>query len=166
MKFEEKESQTVISSAITITNNPNKNGKTANQSSPQELIDYVFSKLKSIYINLPTPTSSIISPEILYENGEYISVDTAFINTSNNKYLPFKNDIIQNMYNLGTHNGKSLYKFTSIESAISNGIILSNIICNKENNITLKKSYSLSDVFRKILLCIFILYIIKKLRNQ
>ena len=39
-------------------------------------------------------------------------------------YIDFKSVNIENLYNLGTHNGKSYIPFNSIESAVSNGIAL------------------------------------------
>lgn len=148
--FAENDSQTVISSAITIVDIPNSSGKTANQSSRQELIHQVFSVLKSIYPELPEPTASIISPEITFDTLEnrYKSIDTAFINTSKSRNLQFQNGKVQNMYTLGTHNGKSLYKFTSLESAVTNGVMLSKIICSGNSKIELTKSTSISDIFR------------------
>lgn len=160
MVLQEQDSKTVISTAITITNSPNIYGKTANQSSKQELIQHVFDILKSVYTNLPKPT--YISPGVIYENNEYKSLDTAFINTAITKYLPFRNSIIPNMYNLGTHNGHSLYKFTSLESAVSNGVILSNIICNTKNKIILKKGYTISNTFRLLIILLIAIYYINK----
>lgn len=150
MIFNENESKTVISTAITITDKKNSKNKTANESTQQELIDEVYSILKSVYIDLPEPSVSIISPGIYYDNKlGYKSLDTAFINTANYNPLPFKNEMLNNMYNLGTHNGQSLYKFTSLESAASNGVMLSKLICPENSkNFHLTKSKSISEIFR------------------
>ena len=66
------------------------------------------------------------------------------------------------MYNLGTHNGKSYYKFTSLESAVSNAVVLSKELypeLNSSKYIRLTRSTSLSDVFDLIIIVI-ILYLI------
>jgi len=122
MTFGTKSSKTVISCAITkrdiISNRIN---KTANECSKEELIDEVYNQLLTKYQKLPKPTFSVISPGNYIKNNEWIDVDTAFISTANKfNYIPFQSKSIPSLYNLGTHNGYSLYKYTSIEAAISN----------------------------------------------
>ena len=167
MQFEESNSKTVISTAVTITNNKSSyNNKTADECTQEELINQIFLQLKEAYKDLPYPTDTVISPSVKYNNynKKWETEDTAFITTSNEGYLPFKNDIITNMYNLGTHNGKSYYKFTSLESAVSNAVILSKNIYPELNNkqyIKLNKLTSLSDVIN-LLIIILIIYLIYK----
>ena len=79
------------------------------------------------------------------------------------------NNIIDNMYNLGTHNGKSYYKFTSLESAVSNAVVLSKELYPslKGNNfIKLSSGFTVSQSVRILLLglIIYLIYyfIIKK----
>jgi len=162
MQFDEPSSKTVISTAITITDtiSPN-NNKTANQCNSTELINEIYLQLKESFHNLPLPTISIISPGVTYDNlnNKWISHDTAFITSSLQPYLPFENNIITNLYNLGTHNGKSLYKFTSLESAISNSVYLCKKLYPEFNYITIKKSFSLTDIIN-LLLFVIIIYII------
>lgn len=165
MKFEESTSKTVISAAVTISDktSPN-NNKTADECNLNELVDEIFLQLKEAYPNLPLPTASVISPGVKYNNDKkkWISDDTAFIMTSNKGYLPFKNDLINNLYNLGTHNGKSYYKFTSLESAVSNAVVLSKTLypeLNSDKYIKLSRSTSLSDIFDLIII-VLILYLI------
>lgn len=165
MKFDQDNSKTVISAAVTISNkrSPN-NNKMADECTANELVDEMFLQLKEAYPNLPLPTISIISPGVKYDdkNKRWFSENTAFIMTSNKGYLPFQNGTIKNMYNLGTHNGKSYYKFTSLESAVSNAVILSKELYPELKNskyIQLSRSRSLSDVFDLIIIVI-ILYLI------
>ena len=122
MNFNNKSSKTVISCAITKRNiKSNRINKTANECNNKELIDEVYNQLLTKYINLPKPTFSIISPGNYINNNEWIDIDTAFISTVNNfNYIPFQSKLIPSLYNLGTHNGYSIYKYTSIESAICN----------------------------------------------
>ena len=165
MKFEETTSKTVISTAVTIQDVISSNNKkTANQCNSNELVDEIFLQLKQAFGDeLPMPTITIISPGVKYDekNSRWISLDTAFITSSLQKNLPFNNELLSNVYNLGTHNGKSLYKFTSLESAVSNGVYLSNILYPelRNNGIKISKSTSLSDVITLIILVI-ILYLI------
>lgn len=165
MKFEQVNSKTVLSTAVTITNrkSPN-NNKTADECNANELVDEMFLQLKEAYPSLPKPTMAIISPGVTYNTDikKWVSDNTAFIMTSNQGYLPFKNQVIQNMYNLGTHNGKSFYKFTSLESAVSNSVVLSKELypeLNSNKYIKLSRSTSLSDIFDLIII-VLILYLI------
>lgn len=165
MKFNEDNSKTVISAAVTITDklSPN-NSKRANECNANELVNEMFLQLKESFPDLPPPTVRIMSPGVKYddENKKWISKNTAFIMTSNKGYLPYQNNIIKNMYNLGTHNGKSYYKFTSLESAASNAVILSKQLypeLNDSKYIKLTRSTSLSDVFDLIVIVI-IMYLI------
>lgn len=167
MKFEEKDSQTVISTAITIKNrkSPN-NNKIADDCSSEEIIKEIYLQLKEAFGDIPFPTKTLISPGVDYDSkiNQWVSEDTAFIMTSNKGYLPFKNNKITNMYNLGTHNGKSLYKFTSLEAAVSNSVILSKELysdLNKSQYIKLTKTTSISDVFTLFVL-VLIIYLIYK----
>jgi hypothetical protein len=158
MKFDEDDSKTVISTAITISDrkSPN-NNKTANECNAEELIKEIYLQLKESFGDLPIPTKVLFSPGVEYEykNKKWISKDTAYIMTSNKGYLPFKNNLVTNMYNLGTHNGKSLYKFTSLESAVSNSVALSKELYSI-NHINVSKTTSISDVFRMFIMVIII----------
>lgn len=128
MPFIETNSKTVISTAITITDKKSKHsGKTANQcKSKEEVIDEVFKQLKEGYPNLEKPTIALMTPNNYYDAKaqKWDSSDTAFIAAFNTEFIPFQSKVYNNMYNLGTHNGKSKYKFTSLESAVSNAIYL------------------------------------------
>jgi hypothetical protein len=165
MPFEQETSQTVISAAITISDvKSNNNNKTANECNEIELIDEIILQLREAYSDLPQPTKAILSPGVKYDTSKkaWISEDTAFILTANKGFLPFQNGIIKNMYNLGTHNGKNYYKFTSMESTVSNSVVLSKILYPELNNskyIKLTRSTSISDVFDLIVIVI-ILYLI------
>lgn len=166
MNFDQTDSKTVISTAVTITDKKSKNNnKTADECTSQELVDEMFLQLKEAYPDLPLPTISIISPGVKYDNinKKWISQDTAFILTSGKGFLPFQNSSIKNMFTLGTHNGKSFYKFTSLESAVSNAVILSKDLYPELRNskyIQLTRSTSISDIFDliTIVLIIYLIY--------
>ena len=161
MTFDESTSKTVISTAITITDEKSlNNGKTANECNYNQLINELFLQLKESFPNLPDPTKIVLSPEVHYNTvlQKWQSDNTAFISTSNKGNLPFHNNIIDNMYNLGTHNGKSYIPFNCIESAVSNGIALGRELYPD----VMKKYYVKRGIYGKdyVILFIILLYLI------
>lgn len=163
MTFNEKTSQTVISTAVTISDVQSSFiNKTADQCNQNELINEIFNQLLESFPDIPLPTISILSPGV-YNNGtKWISNDTAYISTSKNITLPFKSDIYKNLYNVGTHNGKSRYKFTSLEAAVTNAVELSYILHPELKDIyKIQSGYTVTNVIR-ILLILLILFIIYK----
>ena len=175
MTFTESVSKTVISASIVELNikSPRLN-KTANECTQEELLSEILYQFKSIFEEngyvIPEPTVSLISPGIYYNKSikKWECIDTAFI--SSNKFipLPFKSPIIPNLYNLGTHNGKSLYKFTSLESAVSNAVVLAKELQQENHFINPKnvKAYSLTDVLKIIFYVIIILFIYFKISSN
>jgi predicted NAD/FAD-dependent oxidoreductase len=160
MKFGENTSKTLISTAVTITDKKSKyNGKTANECNKDEVIKEVLMQLKESYPDLPEPSASIMTPNNYFNNEDktWDSKDNAFISSYKSYYIPFQSEIIKNLYNLGTHNGKSSYSFTSLESAISNSIALSHIFYPElKDKYKHKRGYTLRDIILIILLIIFI----------
>lgn len=121
-------SQTVLSVAITRADvQSSVTGKTANQSSKDELLYETFRQLKIVMPNLPRPDRWVLSPGV-YKNlqHKWCTKDTAFMETpaSYMRHLPLQSDSFKNLYNVGTHNGKHKYHFTSLESAVSNAVAL------------------------------------------
>jgi protoporphyrinogen oxidase len=162
--FKEKQSKTVISTAVTITDKKSKNNnKTANECTKEEIIKEMFIQLKEIFPFLPEPSAAIMTPNNYYDNNDktWKSKDSAYLAAYNVDHINFKSNVIDNLYSLGTHNGKSFYKFTSMESAITNAIYLARILYPD-----LKKKYkiltftTLRDVLYYILIIIIILLII------
>jgi hypothetical protein len=104
------------------------NNKTANEcSDDNELIKEVYRQLRISYINyIDVEYYAIINPNNYYDdkNKRWKCEDNAYYNAFAENYIGFKSNSIENLYNLGTHNGKSYIPFNSIESAISNGIAL------------------------------------------
>jgi hypothetical protein len=131
MKFDQKQSKTVISAAITLTDRiSSRIGKTANQCIDQtELIDETLAQLRLAFPSLPIPDVMLISPGVYYDEmlKKYICKDTAFISTSGHPFMPYQSSSIRNLYTVGTHTGKHTYSFTSIESAVSNSVALAHI---------------------------------------
>jgi hypothetical protein len=118
---------TVLSVAISICDkNSRVTYKKANESSVDELIKEVFRQIKeSVFHDLTDDYNAIINPNNYYDpvKNKWACKDNAYFNVYSEKYIPF-NSGINNLYNLGTHNGKSYISYTTIESAVSNAIYL------------------------------------------
>lgn len=166
MDFENNESKTVISVGITRKDfKSSRINKTVDECSKSELIDETFFQLKQSFPNLENPSRSILSPGniSLNLNGKqkWTCLDTAFIAAAEQPYLNPK--LGRNLYTLGTHNGNHHYKFTSMESAITNGVVLANIL-EKETKkyYTPKKAITIRDIFVFIVILLVLYYIFKK----
>lgn len=162
MKFDE--SGTVVSTAVTITDQKSTfNKKTANDSTKNEIIKEIIRVLSLSYPNLPEPDIAIFNPNTKYIKNKWISDDTAFISSSMfKKIVPFESENVNGLYNLGTHNDKHFYKFTSLESAVTNAIALSHLLYPE-----LKKKYVIKEVHtvRDIVIffvafCVIVLFIL------
>jgi hypothetical protein len=162
MQFEETVSKTVISLAVTITDKKSSRiNKTPNECSKDELIQEVFYQLTLAFPNLLQPTLSLLSPGVIYKNNQWISTDTAFISTSQQPFLDSSSKTINNLYNLGTHNGNHLYKFTSLESAVTNGLSLATkIYPDMQTKYTITSTIQVTDVIRIIIIIIILMYFI------
>jgi len=128
MKFDFPKSQTVITTCITMVDSKSKEiNKTANEVETEDILKKeVFRQLKISFPNLPEPTFTIIQPGVKRNNGKWTENFTAYIKSYNSSFIPFQSPKYKNIYNLGTHNGKSQYAFTSFESAAANAISLYN----------------------------------------
>jgi hypothetical protein len=168
MNFNDKteliNSQTVISTCITFPERKSSfTKKTAHESNLSEIYTEVLRQLRIALPDLPTPNRMILSPQV-YRNDNiqrWINKDTAFVSTNENVNISNHSLLIKNLYNCGTHNGNSNYHFTSMESAVTNAVFLSNklepkldIKIKKINQITLY-IYILLII---LILLIFILY--------
>lgn len=161
MTFEEKYSKTVISCSITYSDIlSSRLGKTANQCNKDEILEETFQQLKEAYPYLETPTISLLSPEMYYANSEWKTSGKAFITSSMEGFLPMISHNTPNLYNVGTHNGKCKYAFTSMETAVTNAIKLAHIL-NPElrKQFKIKNITEISEVLR-IILCIIMICIL------
>jgi hypothetical protein len=105
--------------------------KTANECSKEELYKEVYRQMKmSIYPDLPDNYLAVLNPNNYYNINinKWGTEDEAFFNTFGTKYIPFQSKNIDNLYNAGTHNGASYFSYTTMESAVSNGISLACIL--------------------------------------
>lgn len=163
MKFTESNSKTVISTAITITHvTSSRIKKLPDQCSKDELIDEILYQLKLSFPDLPKPSASLMSPGVKYDQSisKWKSYDTAFIASSTFNNIPFNSNNITNLYNLGTHNGHSLYKFTSLESAVTNSIKLSHVLFPElQDKYPIYSVFTVRDFVFLFILLIIILFI-------
>ena len=168
MHFDEPVSKTVISLAVTITDQKSSRiNKLPNECSKDELIQEVFYQLTLAFPNLPQPTLSLLSPGVIYKNNQWISTDTAFISTSQQPFLDSSSKTINNLYNLGTHNGNHLYKFTSLESAVTNGLSLAiKLYPDIKTKYTITSTIQLTDIIRIIIIILLIYFILLWINNK
>ena len=118
---------TLLSIGISMSENPSKyTGKTANQSTTEEIFAEVYRQLReSLYAELPDDYHAVLNPTNYYKNNKWNSRDEAYFHTVGTAFLPYKSKTIQNLYNVGTHNGNSHMAYTTMESAVSNAMVLS-----------------------------------------
>jgi hypothetical protein len=162
-------SKTVISSVITIINTKSSvTGKTANESTKEELIKETLRQLRIVYPNLPKYQSAFIHDTVIREDNKWVNLDKPFVSTDQNSYVDFRHPIVHNLYTVGTHNGRSEYAFTSFESDVTNALYLVHELEPKTKNIfKIKKRYTLIDYLRigTVILLIVIFYYIYKKKN-
>jgi len=162
----DKERNTVITTCITIQDKKSSvTGKTMNESNEGELIAEVFRQLRISFPDLPIYNKAIIHPTVQYKNNKWIEDDQAYVETYKSQFLPAISSVYENHYFVGTHNGRSYYRFTSMESAVTNAMyLLKNIRKDKMKEVSIKKPFELIVLLRMIILVfIFVLcfYIIK-----
>lgn len=153
-----EKSKTLVSVALTYLDRLSTViGKTANQSSRDEMIKETFRQLRISFPDLPYPDKVIISPETYrHPDGRWGTTTEAFMTTKHG-YIP-QTTHVQNLYNVGTHNGFSSYSFTSMESAVQNAMVLAERITSKK--IKIKWFYTLNHLILIILLLIAVTTII------
>ncbi len=164
MHFNHPDSKTVITCTIKNKNRRSShNNKNANECSPQELIDETLYQLNTIFHNMPPPTKSIISPGV-YKNGDqWETIDQAYFHSFKSSYLQNQQSpLAKNIYWVGTHNGKSSYSFTSMESAMGNAISLLHTLEPKsKQNIHVRSPITVKQLFA-IAIILFLVYKLKK----
>lgn len=155
MNFNDPQSKTVISVCTTINNNTSKyTNKTQDQSTKSELINEIFRQLKEAFPHIPYPTKAILSPGIKRLNNKWISLDDAFMLTKNSTFSKFPmHSIFPNLFSVGTHNGNSVYHFTTFESAVCNAInFCHNVIPESKQKYKIEKPYELIPLIKIIIL--------------
>lgn len=152
------ESNTVISTVVTVTDKKSDFiNKTANECTKEEIINEIFRILKISYSNISKPNVILFSPNTNYINKQWISDDTAFVSSSLCKSdIPFEGNV-KGLYNVGTHNGKHFYKFTSLESAVTNAIYLSHLLYPQlKKKYVIQKLTTISDIIINIIVFLMV----------
>lgn len=140
--------KTVISSVISYQNTIGLDGKTANESTQEEIKEYAYNQLKLTIKGL----DNIPIPDLTLINNNY---DGAYFNAINTEPISFETPY-SDVYCLGTYNGKSYYNFTSLESACINAIALANNFGIEHN---IKQAYTLRQIIAIIILLLFYLWL-------
>jgi len=128
MKKVECDNNIVLTVAITMLDKESAHIlKCANDCTYDELVREAYRQLKISYLNNGEYSyNAYINPNNYYDSrdNQWKCIDSAYLNVYDEQYIPFKSSTIDNLYNLGTHNGRSFVPFNTIESAVSNGISL------------------------------------------
>ena len=155
--MEFNESETVISFCFIKVDN------SLHNLNLEELLYEAYRRLTNIIPNLPKPDKSILYPGVYKKNGKWISKESAYMRTVDSMKgypIKFRSNIFNNLYSVGSHNGQTKFDFTSMESAVTNGMIFCNKIGNKKYNI--KSPTDVSCAFKLILLLLMFFIITKK----
>jgi phytoene dehydrogenase-like protein len=163
MQHIEDNYKTVISITITLPDSKSsKTGKTANQSTKEEIFEEVYRQIiDSIYPNLTSDYRAILNPNQYYEDNKWKSRDKAYFNTVGTKFIPFQSKHIPNLYNVGTQNGKSYIDYTTMESAVSNAMALSyHLYPELKQRYYIRKSFRLREIIQFIMISILIIFIL------
>lgn len=168
MQLHESSSTTVISVMATILDQKSTTiNKTANEcKTEKEVIDEIFRQLNDTFSGaLLSPTVAIMTPNIYYDTKKqkWDSSDTAYVAAVNTKPLPFYSPKYSKLYTLGTHNGKSAYKFTSMESAVTNAMVLSHEIYPiLKYKYPIRTAANVTQILIYTILILFVIYMISK----
>lgn len=140
---------TVISTCATIQDVKSKvTGKTVYESNELELQQEMFRQLNISFPNLPMYDKVIIHPSVTRQGESWIEDDSAFMGLD---YIAPK--LSENLWYVGTQNGKSYYNFTSMESAVTNALFA--LTQMEDVNIMIESPKEIITMIRLFLLIIF-----------
>jgi hypothetical protein len=161
---------TVITTCVTIQDKKSSvTGKTMHESNKEELISEVFRQLKISFPMLPDYDKAIIHPTVQYKDNKWIEDDQAYVETYKSQFVPAGSSVYENHYFVGTQNGRSYYRFTSMESAVTNSMyLLKKIRPEKLRKLSIKKPFELIILLRLLILIIIfisVIYTIKMVKK-
>jgi hypothetical protein len=158
MDFQDARSKTVITTCITKQNILSTViNKTPYECNEEELKNEVFRQLKISYPDIPSYDIAILHPTVKKINNKWIETDTAYVNTYHDEYIDSKNKFYNNLYFVGTHNGKSSYDFTSFESAVENSLRFVQAIEPMTKRFKIKNRFTVIKLIRISLLLLFVI---------
>lgn len=153
---ETEDSATVISIGVTMPERiARRIGKTVHQCSKGEMLQEVFEQMREAFPKLERPDVVLLSPGVTFDGKKWVSKDTAFIQTS---AQPFPQvSTIPCLFAIGTHNLKSMYAFTSLESAVSNAVSLSHTLFPKtKQKFPIRSRVTVKNVLARLVVIIAI----------
>jgi hypothetical protein len=152
MDLGDPRSKTVYSICIARTDTQSsETGKTANESSKEELFTEVYRQLRTVFPTLPNPTYSLLHPGLIRRGGKWIASDSAYLNTWNSKHLNPQSPIFSNLFSVGSHNKTGSLRITSIESATTAGLqLVHQLEPSEENRWVIGSPSTITGIFLKI----------------
>lgn len=170
MTFTEPNSKTVISLAVTYQHKMSSvlHKTAAECASVQELTRESLRQLRDVYPDLPQPTLMMMSPDVYYTDDAagkpaWINKNNAFVYSS--RSLSPVGKTIKGLYSLGTHNMKSKYSFTSLESAVENAVDLANRVFRPPVPFPLPGPVKLTDLLRALLALVVVIGVVVAIQN-
>lgn len=113
---------TVISTCATMQNAKSSvTGKSVDESNEEEFKLEMFRQLKISFPSLPDFQRAIIHPSVTRQGDTWVEDDSAFMGVD---YISPR--LSENLWYVGTQNGRSYYNFTSMESAVTNALFAIN----------------------------------------
>jgi hypothetical protein len=172
MRFDEDNSKTVISIAITDDTRKSKRlDKSVNECSEKELLYDILEQLRESFPSLPDPSAMLLSPGVVYDTTKnaWVSLDTAYVSTPKEKALMFGSNIFKNAYNVGSHNQKHTYPFTTLESAVTNAITLFNEFGSNlqvHNPIPIRTPFTLNNGIMTVIVIVIVIVVLQKVTKK
>jgi hypothetical protein len=145
---------TVISTCATFqTVKSSVTGKSVNESNEEEFKQEMFRQLKISFPTLTNFDRAIIHPSVTRQGDKWIEDDSAFMGLD---YVPA--NISENLWYVGTQNGRSYYNFTSMESAVTNALFAINEMEGKD--FPIEKPWELIKCIQIGLICIVLVIVL------
>lgn len=156
-------SKTLISTCVSYTDTiSHHTNKTANQSTSDEVIEETFRQLKQIMPHLKDPTVALISSQCFYDEKTHAwkQKDVSYFSSMKENFLKSHGDVT-NLFNVGTHNGNTDFSITTMESAVSNALVLAHSLCpSTKKKMPLQNITTLRFVFHVFIYCLLALLIV------
>lgn len=121
----EKNYKTLLSCCVSQTDAAStRTGKTANQSTRQETLDETLRQLRTALPQLTDPDAALVSPQNQRHGQAWRQHDTSYVSTQAEPGPLPSHGSIENLFNAGTHNQKTTFPNTTLESAVANAVAL------------------------------------------
>lgn len=143
-------------------------GLSANQTSDEaQVVAEVIRQLRERFPRsvtgqsaFPQPTHAFITPGVVYQpghanrSGRWHNPNTAYVAAANTQAWGPQTEI-NNVYSVGTHNGNSSYSFTSMESAVTNALHLTNQL-EPNHSVTLRSPWTLKPMLVFVIILVLV----------